>query len=183
MTPPPRRISAKEIAAWLGPRDRAAMALAALGIGGLGLWRQGAWSAPIFAALGALAVAIVLIDLRHFRIPDLLSGPVLALGLVQAVGHPPLWPVLLAMALLWVGLRLLQRGFLALRGRAGLGGGDVKLIVAAAAWIAPQDLPAYLMAAAGSALVLALLIRARRQSPLAFGAHLAPWLVVFALWR
>lgn len=143
--------------------------------------RQGWLSALPLAVLAAVAVAIVVIDLRHYRIPDRLSLPLIPLGLIHAALTGPILPRLVAMAVVWVLLTLLQGVFLRLRGKTGLGGGDVKLMTAAAAWLPVDLLPCYLLAASVTALIEALIRRANRDHRLAFGVHLAPWLVVMAL--
>ena len=183
MTEPiPRRISVRQIAAWLGPKERAAvLACAAVGFG-VGLARFGMAQATTCGLLGAITAAITLIDLRHFRIPDLLSLPLIALGLLAAkLAQAPLLPHVLAVTVVWGLLTLLQGAFLVLRGRSGLGSGDVKLMAAAAAWLDPSLLPAYVLAAAASGLLQAWGQRLGYHGRLAFGAHLAPWLMVFVL--
>ncbi len=148
---------------------------------GLAAGRQG-WLAGLpFVPLGAAAVAIFLIDLRHYRIPDRLSLPLIPLGLIHAAAVTTLLPRILAMAVALAALTLLQRVFLRLRGKSGLGGGDVKLIVAAAAWLPVDILPLFLLAASVTALAEALIRRSNHEQRLAFGVHLAPWLVVLAL--
>ncbi|MDO5512096.1 A24 family peptidase [Corynebacterium sp.] len=85
------------------------------------------------------AVAVVLIDERHRRIPDSLTLP----ALVGAVGGALLTaPALLLGGLAWAGMYLLGRG---------IGGGDVKLavplgIVASAAGGVPGLLCAVIVA-------------------------------------
>ncbi len=175
------RLTTGQIAAWLGPKDRLAMlACAAMvfGIAGLG---QGWLAAVPVALLAAASVAIVVIDLRHYRIPDRLSLPLIPLGLIHAALTGPILPRLGAMAAVWVLLTLLQGAFLRLRGKTGLGGGDIKLMTAAAAWLPVDILPLYLLAASVTALIEALIRRANRDNRLAFGVHLAPWLVVMTL--
>ena len=183
MTEPiPRRISVRQIAAWLGPKERAAILVCAAVAFGVGFVRFGMVQATTCGLLGAITAAISLIDLRFFRIPDLLSLPLIPLGLMAAhLAKAPLVPRLWAMAGVWLLLTLLQRLFIALRGRSGLGSGDVKLMAAAAVWLDPSVLPAYVLAAAATGLGDALLRRAGFQGRIAFGGHLAPWLVVFVL--
>lgn len=182
MTPPAApRLSLRQIAEWLGPRDRLALSACAVLAFGIAAAQEGWLAALPFAPLGAAAAAIFLIDLRHYRIPDRLSLPLIPLGLIHAAFTGPLLPRILAMAAVWVALTLLQQLFLRLRGQSGLGGGDVKLIAAAAAWLPVEVLPVFMLAASVTALIEALIRRANRQHRLAFGTHLAPWLVVLAL--
>ena len=54
-------------------------------------------------------------------------------------------------------------------------------MTAAAAWLPVDILPFYLLAGSVTALIEALIRRANREHRLAFGVHLAPWLVVMVL--
>jgi leader peptidase (prepilin peptidase)/N-methyltransferase len=98
------------------------------------------------AALALIAIAIAVIDARWFIIPNELSAAAFALGLVHAaVTEPPvLQGVLLAalrgavLALLFFALR---EGYRRLRGREGIGLGDVKLSAAAGAWLSWVAMP------------------------------------------
>jgi leader peptidase (prepilin peptidase)/N-methyltransferase len=80
---------------------------------------------------------------------------------------------------------LVRAAYGTLRGREGLGLGDVKLAAAAGAWTGWQDLPNVVLLAAVAALGLALVRAAHRRKGLAgteriaFGAFLAPaiWVV------
>ena len=175
-----RRISGRQIVDWLGPPDRV-LILSSAGLGLVAeIARQG-WSAALpCAGLSGVAAAIAVIDLRHHRIPDLLSLPLIPLGLIYCALSDPLWLRLVAMAVVWVALKLLQYGFLRLRGKAGLGGGDVKLMTAAAAWLPFESLPFYILAASVTGLIGALLWRTSDE-PIAFGAHLAPLLAILVL--
>ncbi len=176
------RITWRQILAWLGLRDRTAVLACAALVFGLALLRFGWLEAIVCGVLGGIGAAITLIDLRHFRIPDLLSLPLIPLGLLATeVAGTPLLPRLLAMAALWTVLTLMQRAFVAVRGRSGLGSGDVKLIVVAAVWLDPSVLPAMILAASGTGLFEVLMRREGLEVRIAFGAHLAPWLVAFVL--
>ena len=128
-----------------------------------------------------LLMTLMLCDLLWLRLPDLLTGALAlaALGLSAATGQPPLAMALLGGALgagAFLGLRLAYR---ALRGRHGLGLGDVKLMVGCGALLGPHDLPLMVLIAALSALAVALaggLQKPRALSgrrPLPFGAALA----------
>ncbi len=180
--PAQQRISGRHIAAWLGPRERSAILACAAVAFCVALFRHGWAEAGTSALLGAITAAITLIDLRHFRIPDLLSLPLIPLGLLAVhLAQAPLIPHLLALMAVWGLLKLLQWAFLALRGRSGLGSGDVKLMAAAAVWLDPSVLPTFVLAAAGTALLEGWLRRVGLQGRIAFGAHLAPWLAVFVM--
>lgn len=179
----PPRLSWAEIAAWLGPGDRLIMvasSVAALAVGAL----RFSWPEAVLGALlSGVAVGIALIDLRHFRIPDRLSLPLIPLGLLFAALSGAVLVRVLVMAAVWVVLTLFQKAFLRWRGVVGLGGGDIKLMTAAAAWLDPPTLPWFVLAASLTALIEALIRRANHQGRIAFGAHLAPWLALFVLTR
>jgi leader peptidase (prepilin peptidase)/N-methyltransferase len=93
------------------------------------------------AGLALLMGAIALYDARHFIIPNSLSAAALALALVHAAASDP------QMAGPEIGLALLRGGatgavFLAigfgyrwLRGRDGIGMGDIKLAAVAGVWL------------------------------------------------
>lgn len=148
------------------------------------------------AALGALMLAIAWSDLRRFVVPDALVAIALVLGLVDAAlggdggfEAPALAAAqaALAAAVLFAVAFLYRR----LRGRAGLGLGDVKLASVAGAWLSTALLPAALELAALSAL-FAYVARQRRKrrafrrrARLPFATFFAPaiWLVwLFEAW-
>ena len=83
-------------------------------------------------AIAAALVAVIFIDIDHFIIPNWITLPGLALGLVISIASPSLgvgfWDairgVVLAGGMFW----LIAEFYPRLRGKAGLGFGDVKLI-------------------------------------------------------
>jgi leader peptidase (prepilin peptidase)/N-methyltransferase len=104
-----------------------------------------------------LTVPLVLIDLRRRILPDRLNFALLAAGLgVTALADPQMGSVLLraaeaalAYALAW-SLRALHAR---LRGRIGLGLGDVKFLAAATAWTGLAALPLVILVASLTALL------------------------------
>ena len=164
--------------AWLGAAGLAAVAaglIAAPGVPGLA-----------GAALALLMLAIAVIDWRLLIIPDELTALALALGLA-AVSYER-WnempsPALEAttrcgaMAAIFFLFRL---GYQRLRGRQGMGLGDVKLAGVAGVWLDWTSLPIAVEIAALSALAFILAQRFRgaqlvdQFSKLPFGAFLAP---------
>ncbi|HEY1942365.1 MAG TPA: prepilin peptidase [Roseiarcus sp.] len=142
------------------------------------------------ALFALLMLAIAISDLRALIIPNALNASVAGLGLVDIfLERQPDWGA----ATLEAGARAivvaaLLYGFAAiymrLRGRQGLGLGDVKLAAAAAIWLDWRALSASIELAALSGLALALIMRLRsgqgldRYAKLPFGAVLAPsiWL-------
>jgi leader peptidase (prepilin peptidase) / N-methyltransferase len=141
-------------------------------------------------ALALLMLAAASSDARRYIVPDAVSGGAFALGLVHAAfANPDLGfeAVLIALAraamiagLLW----LLRAAYWRLRGRDGLGLGDVKLAAVAGAWLSLPTLPIALEVAAISAIAAyafrqrkrARVLRAAGRVP--FGAFFAPaiWL-------
>src|SRR5262245_51472876 len=139
--------------------------------------------------LALTLAALSAIDLKEYRLPDALTLPLTALGLVAT-------PLLLQAPLWWqAASALIGFGVLAgvafayarLRGRPGLGLGDAKLLAAAGAWLGAQALPSVLLLACGSAL-LGLLIRGWRTGSLSatsrvpFGPFLAFGIWLVWLW-
>jgi leader peptidase (prepilin peptidase) / N-methyltransferase len=127
--------------------------------------------------LTAVLVAIAVIDLRTFRIPDLLSLPLIAAGLILAWTMPllPFWHHIIGAAAGFAVLAGIGEWYFHRRGIDGLGLGDAKLFAAAGAWLGWQGLPMVLMIAALGGLAFALLRGgATRVTAIAFG----PWLAL-----
>ena len=138
------------------------------------------------AGLACLMIAIAAVDARRFIIPDELTAAALALGLADAaIRHPDGIGEALALAALrgaivaasFFGLWALYRR---LRGREGIGLGDVKLAGVAGAWLDWPSIPIAIEIAALAALAVCLVrwlalgraINATTRLP--FGAFLAP---------
>lgn len=134
----------------------------------------------IAGLLGWTLVLLALLDAEHFWLPDLLTLPLGAAGLMVAVwrGEPSWQDALLGViagAGFFAGMAWAYRR---LRGREGLGGGDVRLLGAAGAWVGWIGLPSLLLwaCAAGLSLVAAqaLLGKApKADQPIPFGVFLA----------
>src|SRR5437667_1504662 len=99
------------------------------------------------AGLALIALAIAVIDARWFIIPNELSAAGFALALVNAASRAPqpIWEAIglallrgAVLALLFFALRTLYRR---LRGRDGIGLGDVKLAGVAGAWLDWMTMP------------------------------------------
>ena len=127
--------------------------------------------------LAAALLAIAVVDLRTRRIPDGLSLPLIAAGVVWALwfGHRP-WPAHVIGALVgYASLAGFGALYFRLRGREGLGLGDAKLFAAAGAWLGWQKLPLVLLVGSLGGLLYAVLLRRRdANEPIAFG----PWLAL-----
>ena len=98
------------------------------------------------AALGWVLLTLALIDLRHLEVPDALSLPLIPAGLAATWWiEPQATLVHAAASLAGAGtIWLLGEAFRRLRGRAGIGGGDVRLFAVAGAWVGFAALPGVL---------------------------------------
>lgn len=141
-------------------------------------------ASPAQLALGCgflwCLLGLGLCDLQAFRLPDALTGALAALGLGLAAEDPArglpdgLAAGAVALGLFW-GLRLAYRR---LRGREGLGLGDVKLMGGIGAGVGLAGLPVVTLVAAGAAIAGALVLgggwrRGAGHMPIPFGAYLA----------
>jgi leader peptidase (prepilin peptidase) / N-methyltransferase len=158
-------------------------------------WRFGytAHTAAVLLATWML-IALFAIDLEQQLLPDLLTLPLLWLGLIASVALPasrhfPVSPssAIIGAACGYLSLWLLFQAFRLLLNKEAMGYGDFKLLAALGAWVGWQQLlPLVLLASlTGSVLgiTLILLRRHARAAPFAFGTYLAAagWLVlVFA---
>ncbi|WP_419730960.1 prepilin peptidase [Lichenicola sp.] len=138
------------------------------------------WSGCV---LGWITLALAWIDLRWMRLPDLLTLPLLLLGLLSCrLLDPDALPAHAAAAALgYSSFAALAWSYRRLRGRDGLGPGDAKLLAASGAWVGLAALPMLVLLAAVATLVVALPSRrARAQVPIPFGPGLA--FSLFAVW-
>jgi leader peptidase (prepilin peptidase)/N-methyltransferase len=162
--------------------------LAALGVAG--------WAASVLpdaptlwfgCALGWTLLALGWIDGEHMILPDVLTLPLAAMGLVATwcVEPDALVDHALAASLGYLAFRALALGYRRLRGREGLGHGDAKLLAAAGAWAGLAALPIIVVGAAALGIGLALVLRLRgapvgAATALPFGAALA--LAIWLVW-
>jgi leader peptidase (prepilin peptidase)/N-methyltransferase len=114
-------------------------------------------------ALGWWLLALGWIDARVFRLPDVLTLPLILAGLAEAAWLEPvaLTDRVLAAAVGFASLWLLAVTYRRLRGRDGLGLGDAKLLAAGGAWVGVAALPFVLFTGAVLALLYALALRLR----------------------
>lgn len=155
--------------------------LAALGVAGWAYWvLPGGWLLWAGAALGWALLALALIDLRHFLLPDVLTLPLIPAGLAVAwlVEPGKLLHHGIGAAAGFAAFAALAWGYRRLRGRDGLGLGDAKLFAAAGAWVSWSGLGSVLLWAALPALAVTLALGLKRgrlsgRTPLPFGAYLA----------
>jgi leader peptidase (prepilin peptidase)/N-methyltransferase len=177
-----------------GPLQQSALAFALLAMVGTSLAAAPGPDGLAGAFLGALMLAIAVTDARRYLIPNQLTGAAAALALFRAAA---IGPDAGALALLWAAgralmialpLLALMAGYRALRGRDGLGLGDVKLAAVAGTWLVLPALFAAIEFAALAAIGAYVLNAAIKRAPLKstaflpFGLFLAPaiwlgWLV------
>lgn len=154
-----------------------------LACAGIGLWAAGQFDGPtavITAVLGWWLLLIALIDAEEFWLPDRLTLPLGAAGLLAA----GLWSpqtlvdrgggVVAGFVTLWLVSIIYQR----LRHRPGLGSGDPILFAAAGAWVGALALPVVLLVACGIGLSVIAARMLLGQAPAAteqlpFGSYLA----------
>ncbi|TMA82498.1 MAG: prepilin peptidase [Deltaproteobacteria bacterium] len=127
----------------------------------------------------AALVTITFIDLDHRIIPDVISLPGIVVGLAVSFVSPLVTPLGALLGVLAGGGVLLgiATGYEMLRGREGMGGGDVKLLAMIGAFLGWQSVFVTLMVASliGSIIGVGLMIYQRADTKLAipFGPFLA----------
>ncbi|MBS1103328.1 prepilin peptidase [Gluconobacter sp. Dm-62] len=140
----------------------AVSALAVRGTGDPAVW----WD----VALGWTLLTLAWIDAESLRLPDVLTLPLLLAGLCEG-GLSPDGLTLLnrtAAALAgWGGLAGIAFLYRRIRHRAGLGGGDAKLLAAGGAWVGLEAIPNVLLGAACCGLVLAVILARGKKRNLA----------------
>ena len=181
------------VVSWLALRGRCGFCGAAispryvmieLAAGAIGVWAALVGDSGVMvgvtAVLGWQLLLIAVIDAENFWLPDLLTLPLIATGLIAggiaAQGWP--WPQLIGAALGFGLLWLLAWLYKQVRHRDGLGGGDPILFAGAGAWVGWMGLPTVLLwaCAVGFSIVATLLITRRAVSGtdrLPFGTFLA----------
>jgi leader peptidase (prepilin peptidase)/N-methyltransferase len=152
-------------------------------------------AAVISCGLGLAMAAIAISDAKRFIVPDRLSLPAIPAGLLASgllATEAPVHVVMLShlTAALTGALCLfaIREAYVALRGRQGLGLGDVKLAAVAGAWTGFAGLPLVLLLACLGAITAILAVSMRGKASITattavpLGATLAPaiWLVWLA---
>jgi leader peptidase (prepilin peptidase)/N-methyltransferase len=145
---------------------------------------------PVLLASLTLAwtlLTLAVVDVAAFRLPDTLTLPLCAAGLLLAWLLPAAegWPDHVAGSIVGYGcLALFAWGFRKLRGYDGLGMGDAKLMGAAGAWLGWRSLPSVLLIGCLGGLSWWLAVRFLTRRPIVeariqFGAPLcmAIWIV------
>jgi leader peptidase (prepilin peptidase)/N-methyltransferase len=173
--------------AWIGwfplGTELAALAVAVAALAVHGMDGSRAW---IDCALGWALLCAAWMDAKTFRLPDIITLPLILAGLALTWIREPesLFNHAAAAASGYLGFRALNAVYRLLRRRDGLGAGDAKLLAAAGAWMGLAALPWIVIFAglAGIAFALGAQWRGVRQmgEPVALGPALA--LAFFAIW-
>jgi leader peptidase (prepilin peptidase)/N-methyltransferase len=170
--------------------EGAFVCLMALAAGAASLWVAPGWHGLLGALLALVMLAICVIDARQFIIPDALSATALLLALVSAAtadrdtALAGIELAVLRAAVLGACFLALRAIYQRIRGRQGIGLGDVKLAAVAGAWLDWTTIPIVIEIAALAALAAIVIRQLVRRRPvraagrLPFGLFLAPaiWL-------
>jgi leader peptidase (prepilin peptidase)/N-methyltransferase len=158
-------------------------------------WRFGA--TPECAAALVLAwslIALTFIDFDHQLLPDIITLPLLWLGLgISLLGHADGSPIfvgprdaIIGALAGYLSLWTIYQGFRLTTGKEGMGYGDFKLLAALGAWLGWQALFPVIILSAVVGLIAALgmiVFRGHdRQVPIPFGPYLAVAGFVAMLW-
>jgi leader peptidase (prepilin peptidase)/N-methyltransferase len=135
------------------------------------------WSACV---LGWTLVALAWIDAEHMRLPDILTLPLMVLGMVLHTIIPPyrLSESIIGAVIGYAVFQAIAWAYCRLRGREGLGAGDAKLLAAAGAWLGWSGLPDVVLLAALLAILAVIVMRGTSRfqywrDALPFGPFLA----------
>jgi leader peptidase (prepilin peptidase)/N-methyltransferase len=157
------------------------------------IWGLIAWFYPINTIFFAQAIVLVsllwiltLIDLETFLLPNALTFPGIAIGLILAWldGYivDSIIGVVVGYGLFWLVARL----FLAATGREGMGQGDFKLLAMLGAFMGWQAVPFIVLLSSVSGSVIGsislLLAKKGMQSEIPYGPYLAVAGVVWFFW-
>ena len=124
--------------------------------------------------LGLALIVLCWIDIRQMILPDWLTLPLQAAGLLAGfLEHRPLVPLIVGLATGYLSFVGIEWTYRRVRGRDGLGRGDAKLFAAAGAWVGWAGLPSVILIGCPAALAFVLARRWPADRPLPFGPFLA----------
>ena len=139
------------------------------------------WLTLTGLVLTAFLIALTFIDADTQYLPDQLTLPLIWLGLLAnyAGGLVSLQQAVLGAVCGYMSLWLLNFAHKLWRGFDGMGAGDFKLLAALGAWLGTAVLPVIVFVAALVGVVAAVVLKAAKSQPIAFGPCLAiaGWLV------
>ncbi len=125
-------------------------------------------------------VALSIIDVRAYILPDYLTLPLIGLGLAFSYTQNNFTAALIGASIGYIGFVLLETVYKTLKKRDGLGRGDAKLLAAGGAWCGWFGLPFIILIASAFGLVHALTLAKKQTEALPFGPHLAAG--IFLMW-
>ena len=144
------------------------------------LWRFGISSVLVPALVFSWTlIALTFIDLDHFLLPDVITLPLLWLGLLVnlAGGFCDIHAAVIGAVAGYLSLWIVYHLYRVITGRTGFGHGDFKLLAALGAWLGWQMLPLIILLASvvGAAVGICMITAGRLNSrqPLPFGPYLA----------
>jgi len=133
-------------------------------------------------------IVLSFIDLDHMLLPDVITLPLLWLGLLVNLsgGFCDIGSAVIGAVSGYLVLWFIFHAYRMVSGREGFGYGDFKLLAALGAWLGWQMLPLVLLLASlsGAVLGIALILLTRREAeqPLSFGPYLAAAGWIALLW-
>ena len=108
------------------------------------------FAVPLWGLLGSLSF----FDFRVLRLPNILTALVLCLGIAYNIyTDNNLWVPLTSFLISSTLLIIISLSYYKLRGRFGLGMGDIKLFAAGSVWLSPYHLPFVLLISSLSAIL------------------------------
>lgn len=132
-------------------------------------------------------LALIFIDIEHYLLPDIITLPLLWLGLLVNLNNEfvNLHDAVIGATVGYLSLWLLFHIFRIVTGKEGLGYGDFKLVAALGAWMGWQSVP--LIVLIGSCVgaivggIYLMLAKKGKDHPIPFGPFLAMsgWLMMF----
>lgn len=138
----------------------------------------------ILAALMMCVITMIVTDLEHYMIPDIVQVMIFLLGIAYGLNQAIALDARLQNAAMLFGVGLvLHYGYFWLMGKHGLGFGDVKLLGAIGVWIELSALPVFLFLSGIIGIMTALSWRALglgKHYP--FGPALALAMLVLVVW-
>jgi len=165
-------------------------------LSGIVAWSFGAQWATCFALMITWAlIALTFIDVDHQLLPDIITLPLLWLGLLVSlanlqVGGSPLFAdvrsAVIGAAAGYLSLWLVFHLFRLLTGKEGMGYGDFKLLAALGAWLGWQMLLLIILLSTlvGALIGIVMMLGGKRsrQTPIPFGPYLAAAGWIAMLW-
>lgn len=128
-----------------------------------------------------MLLAMAMIDYDTQYLPDILTLPLMWLGLIYSLfTYSPVTPseAIIGAASGYMVLWLIYQAHHLLTGREGMGYGDFKLLAAAGAWLGWQVLPFVLLISAAAGLLITLIITIFGQHKISKAVPFGPYLAI-----